>query len=92
MLRSEEGINVSRESIRRILRAAGKPPKRKRRPPRHHARRPRKPVRGMMVQWDGSPHRWFGPEKPPCCLLAAIDDADSRLLAALFVPHECAIG
>lgn len=92
MLKSKEGIDVSRESVRRILRAAGKPPKRKRRPPRHHARRPRKPLRGMMIQWDGSPHRWFGPDSPPCCLLAAVDDADSSLLAAIFVPNECAIG
>lgn len=92
MLKSREGISISRESVRKILRTAGKPPKRKRRPPRHHARRPRKPVRGMMVQWDGSPHHWFGPDNPPCCLHAAIDDADSRLLAALFVPNECAIG
>ena len=45
-----------------------------------------------MVQWDGSPHHWFGQEQPPCCLLTAIDDADSSILAALFVHAECAIG
>lgn len=92
MLLKCEHIHISRESVRRILRNSGKAPKRRRRPSRHRARRPRKPIRGIMVQWDGSPHHWFGPDHPPCCLLAAVDDADSRLLAALFVPHECAIG
>ncbi len=92
MLHDFEGIHLSRESVRRILRRAGRPPKRTRRPPKHRSRRPRKPVCGMMVQWDGSPHHWFGSDQPPCCLLTAIDDADSRLLAALFVPRECAIG
>jgi len=42
----------------------------------------------MLAQWDGSPHRWFGPLAPPCCLMAAVDDADNTLLGALFVPVE----
>lgn len=92
MLREHEGIVLGRETVRQILRRAGKPPKRMRRPPRHRARRPPKLRRGIMVQWDGSPHRWFGPDHPPCCLLTAIDDADSSLLAALFVEAESAVG
>jgi hypothetical protein len=46
----------------------------------------------MLVQWDGSPHHWFGEDQPPCCLLSAVDDADSKLLTALFVPEENAEG
>ena len=92
MLEEEEGISVSRETVRGILRGAGKPPKRKRRPTKHRSRRAPKPKRGVMVQWDGSPHAWFGSEHPPCCLMSAIDDADSTILAALFVPQESAIG
>jgi len=38
--------------------------------------------------WDGSPHRWFGPDHPPCCLMAAIDDGTGKLLAAPFFPFE----
>ena len=49
MLASEEGIHVSRETVRQILRAAGLPPKRRRRPRKHRSRRPRKPQEGMMV-------------------------------------------
>jgi hypothetical protein len=37
-----------------------------------------------MVLWDGSPHRWFGPDHSPCCLMAAIDDATGAILAARF--------
>jgi transposase len=91
MLREVEGISVSREKIRQLLRRAGISPKRKRRPPRHRSRRERRSTVGIMMQWDGSPHRWFGPQHPPCCLLSAIDDADSRLLAALFAPTESAV-
>jgi len=90
-LAEREGITFNRETIRRILRRAGKPPKRPRRPRRHRSRRPRKVAPGTMIQWDGSPHHWFGPDQPPCCLMAAIDDANSKLLAALFVPAESAL-
>jgi len=41
-----------------------------------------------MVLWDGSVHPWFGQGHPPCCLVAAIDDATSRCLAARFFPFE----
>ncbi len=92
MLEQEESISVSRETVRKILRGAGKPPKRKRRLRKHRSRRAPEPKRGIMVQWDGSPHPWFGSEHLPCCLLSAIDDADSTILAALFVPQESAIG
>ena len=88
MLKEFEGITVSRESVRQILRACGKKAKRRRRPPRHRRRRPRKEMKGIMVQWDGSPHPWFGDDNPPCCLLSAVDDADGELLACLFVPAE----
>jgi transposase len=92
MLEEREGIHLSRETVRRILRAASKPPKRSRRPPKHRSRRERRPRVGIMMQWDGSPHRWLGPEHPPCCLMSAIDDADGRLLGAIFVPHESSVG
>ena len=91
-LNEVEGITVSRDTVRRLRRTNGIGPKRKRRPPKHHQRRARKPQAGMMVLWDGSPHRWFGKNKPPCCLMAAIDDATSELLDAFFIPYECSFG
>lgn len=45
-----------------------------------------------MVLWDGSPHRWFGKDTAPCCLMAAIDDATSGLCDAFFLPYECSYG
>jgi transposase len=91
-LNEVEGITVSRDTVRRLRRTNGIGPKRKRRAPKHHQRRARKPQAGMMVLWDGSPHRWFGKNKPPCCLMAAIDDATSELLDAFFIPYECSFG
>jgi len=91
-LSEKEGITLSRETLRQWLRNSGITPKRKRRPPRHRSRRPRKEQRGLMLQWDGSPHRWFGPERPPCCLMAAVDDATGDLEAARFVPAESSLG
>jgi len=91
MLAELEGIFVSREKVRQILRAAGRGPQRRRRPRKHHARRPRKNKAGIMMQWDGSPHRWFGPGSRPCCLMSAIDDATSKLLGALFVEAESSV-
>jgi len=87
-LREVEDVKVSRETVRRLRRSEGIKPKRKRRPQKHHRRRPRKPQEGMMVLWDGSPHKWFGPDTEPCCLLSAVDDATSRLLWALFIEYE----
>jgi hypothetical protein len=42
----------------------------------------------MMVLWDGSPHRWFGDDQEPCCMMAAIDDATGKLLEAFFIEYE----
>jgi transposase len=91
-LEQNEGLQISRESVRKLLRAAGKPPKRKRRPRRHRRRRTPKERPGVMVQWDGSPHPWFGADRPACCLLSAVDDATGILVAALFVPAESSEG
>jgi len=91
-LHEVEGITVGRDTVRRLRRNNGIPPKRKRRGQKHHQRRARKPQAGMMVLWDGSPHRWFGEDRAPCCLMAAIDDATSELLDAFFISSECSFG
>jgi len=91
-LREIECITVGRDTVRRLRRNNGIKPKRRRRPKRHFKRRSRSPQEGMMVLWDGSPHKWFGEDKPPCCLMAAIDDATGRLLEAFFIKYECSFG
>jgi transposase len=87
-----EGISVGRDTVRRLRRTNGIKPKRRRRPKKHFKRRPRSGQEGMMVLWDGSPHRWFGNEEPACCMMAAVDDATGKLLEAFFVPYECSFG
>ena len=44
-----------------------------------------------MMQWDGSPHHWFGPDRPACCLMCAMDDAESKVLGMLFVEAESSL-
>lgn len=92
MLEEREGLRIGRETVRRWLREAGIGPKRRRRPPKHRSRRPRRPQMGLLMQWDGSPHHWFGPQQPPCSLLHATDDATGVVLGAVFRPQEDAIG
>jgi transposase len=91
-LRECEGVEVSRETVRKLRRQSGMGPKRRRRGPRHRKRRERKAQEGWMVLWDGSPHPWFGPDLAPCCLMATIDDATGKLLAARFFPFEGSSG
>ncbi len=92
MLRERERIRVGRETVREWLRDAGIAPKRSRRAPLHRSRRPRRPQMGLLMQWDGSPHAWFGPERPECSLMHAVDDATNTVLGMVFRPHEDAIG
>ena len=91
-LKEEEGITVGRDTVRRLRRTNGIKPKRKRRAKRHFKRRARSSQEGIMVLWGGSPHRWFGKDTPPCCLMAAIDDSTGKLCEAFFIPYECSFG
>lgn len=88
MLSEKEEITLGRETVRLLRRESGAPPKRKRRPRKHHKRRPRKAAEGTMILWDGSPHHWFGRDYPPCCLMAAIDDATSSVVGLVFTGVE----
>ena len=91
-LSEEHQIELSRETVRKLRRRTGIGPKRRRRAPRHRKRRERKAQEGAMVLWDGSPHHWLGPNHPPCCLMAAMDDSTGKLLVARFFPFEGSSG
>ncbi len=54
-----EGIELSREKVRRTLRACGILSPRKKRAPKHRSRRERRAAEGMMLQVDGSAHDWL---------------------------------
>jgi transposase len=88
-----EGLQISRASVQRLLRAAGIGPPRRRRAPKHRRRRDRKAQAGVMILWDGSRHEWLEDRGPMLCLMGAIDDASGELLpGAHFVEQECAAG
>jgi len=92
LLLRNEGIVLSRTSVRRLRRQAGQRPKQERRPPRHRSHRDRRPQEGVLLQVDGSLHYWFGPDQPQTSLLGAIDDATGKVVAALFREQEDAQG
>jgi transposase len=87
-LREREGIEVSRETVRRIQIALGLARARRRRPARVHRPRERRPRFGELIQIDGSPHDWFEGRGPRCTLIVFIDDATGRLTALQFAPAE----
>jgi transposase len=92
-LEAEEGLVLSRSTVRRVLRVAGIGPARSRRPPKHRRRRDRRPQAGQMILWDGSRHDWLERRGPRLCLIGAIDDATGELLpGAHFVEQECTLG
>ena len=49
LLREREGIDLGRQTVRRILTQAGLPSPRRRRPPKHRVRRERMPQAGMLI-------------------------------------------
>jgi hypothetical protein len=87
-LKEKEKINLSRTTVRRVLRAAGIAAVRKRGVKRHYKRRERKAQEGALLLWDGSPHRWFGEKLAECSLMAVIDDATGKLVCGVFALQE----
>ena len=88
LLREREGIDIGRDTLRKILANAGVSSPRRRRPPKHRIRRQRMPREGMLIQVDGSYHRWLGEDGPQFTLLLAVDDATGVVADALFCELE----
>lgn len=87
-----EGLSLSRETLRRLLRKQGLGPPRKRRAPAHRQRRVRSARLGELVQLDGSPHDWLEGRGPRLTALGMQDDATGKILAAQFFSSETAFG
>ena len=92
LLAEREGIAVPERTLRRLLTKAGLPAARAHRPPRHRSRRERMARAGVLLQADGSRHRWFGPQRPFATLVGAIDDATGTVTGATFRAAEDAAG
>jgi len=85
-LMTEHQIKISYNWLRLALQGAGlmqaKP-----RGSTHRLRRPRKPVIGMMLHMDGSPHDWLG-TGDPVDLIAISDDANNEVYDIALVDEE----
>ena len=88
LLGEREGIDIGRTTLRRILVNAGLNSPRRRRQPKHRVRRQRMPREGMLIQLDGSHHRWLDEDGPQFALLFAVDDATGTVVNALFCEQE----
>jgi transposase len=91
-LSEEHQIKLSREKVRRILRAQGMASPHKRRGIKHRSRRERSAAEGMMLQVDGSAHDWLQGRGPRLCLIGAIDDATGKVVGAFFQQAESSWG
>ena len=82
-LKSEHGIALSRETVRKILRSGGI---------KHStgASDVCYSCEGMMVLWGGMEKNWFGSAKS--CFMAAVDTATLRCLGARFFEHQSTQG
>ena len=81
---AEEGLALSRETVRRILRAAKLASPQQRRPRQYRSRRPPRPRFGMMALTDASRHDWLEGRGPELTLIGFQDDATHKILAAHF--------
>jgi len=82
-LAKHEGIRLSRETLRKWLRAEGHEASRRHRR-KHRQWRERKAYCGEMVQMDGSHHDWLEGRGPRFVLMGYIDDATSRIYGRFY--------
>ncbi len=82
LLAHHEGIQVKRETLRHWAHEIHHVKRAKRRRSQVRKKRERMGSAGLLLQMDGSTHRWFGEKKS--CLIAMIDDATSELHAEFF--------
>lgn len=85
-LKEELGVEIKRETFRSWCHEIGMVKRAKKRRSRPRFKRTRMSQAGLMVQLDGSTHRWFADRES--CLIAAIDDATSEVVAAEFFEGE----
>ena len=82
MLESHHDIQVKRETLRGWAHEIHHVKRAKRRRSQVRKRRKRMESPGLLLQMDGSTHRWIGDKKT--CLIALIDDATSEVHAEFF--------
>jgi len=91
-LRTKHGIDLAKETVRRLQIAVGLWIRRKLRPPKIQQPRLRRACVGELIQIDGCEHHWFEERGPASTALVYIDDATSRLMQILFTGSESTFG
>jgi transposase len=86
-LHEEHGIGLSYTWVKTALQAAGLVRRYAKRGV-HRKRRPRRPLPGMLLHIDGSPHRWIPGLDRPLDMIAVLDDATSEAYYARLVDEE----
>jgi hypothetical protein len=84
---AQEGLLVSRETLRKWMVKASLWRPRAQRVKTIHVWRERRASFGELVMQDSSPFRWLEERGPACQLIAVIDDATSRFYAR-FTEHD----
>jgi len=91
VLAEHEDMRIGRSTLDRILKET-QLRRSKRKQPLKRRRRERKSAEGMLLQIDGSTHRWLEERGPKMCLIGAVDDATGKVLYLRFRPTEDQIG
>ena len=87
-LRERHKLNLSVETVRKLMMGAGLWTPRGLRDKAVHQPRLRRQSVGELIQIDGCEHAWFEDRGSPCSLLVYVDDATSRIMAARFAEAE----
>ena len=82
-----DGLKVSSETARQWMMENHLWIPRKKRA-KIHMPRLRRPCFGELIQADGSPHHWFGPDEPEANATVFIDDATSTITGLYFSATE----
>jgi transposase-like protein len=82
----DHGLDIKRETLRKWAHEIGMVKRSKKRRSRARYYRTRISQRGILIQMDGSYHKWFA--GVDSCLIAAVDDATSEILFAKFYTSE----
>ncbi|MCB0347672.1 MAG: ISNCY family transposase [Bdellovibrionales bacterium] len=90
LLNAKHGLNIPYITVWRWLSEMNMIKHRHKRCRKKHVYRPRMPQEGLLLQMDGSPHKFNG--KDEWCLISCIDDATSEIPFAEFFDAETTLG
>ena len=86
-LRQHHGFTLGYTWTKLRLQAAGLVARAPRRSA-HRKKRPRRPLRGLLLHQDGSSHRWLPALDREFDLIVTLDDATSEIYSAFLVEEE----